>query len=192
MTKRYLTCPFDCSFVSFVDLLDRDHLDVGNDVVGRAEIEHFLGFCDTADHGAGNTSAPRNQAVGADGNPVQAADRPLSVCRWSSGYRDIFRSRVEAETVSRMKSKYRSYCFEYLRVGRQGESLGAQTFGIRFFGGRSAQHGDFGAEGGSDFYSHMSESAQTENTDFMSFAHVPVAQRRVGGDAGTQKRRDAF
>jgi hypothetical protein len=37
------------SLVSFVDLLDRDDFDIGGDVVLPAEVEHLLGFDDTAD-----------------------------------------------------------------------------------------------------------------------------------------------
>ena len=38
----------------------------------------------------------------------------------------------------------------------------------------------------------MSQAAQSEDADFVPFAHIPVAQGRVGGDAGAQERRDAF
>ena len=40
---------FDDAVVGFVDVLDRGDFDVAGDVVLAAEIEHFLGFWDTAD-----------------------------------------------------------------------------------------------------------------------------------------------
>src|SRR5580700_6848021 len=52
------------SFVSLVDLLDRDHLDVGNDIMRGAVIEHFLGFRDASNHGTGNAAASRDQTEG--------------------------------------------------------------------------------------------------------------------------------
>ena len=35
--------------VGFVDLLDRDDLDIGSDVLRAAKVEHLLGFGDAAD-----------------------------------------------------------------------------------------------------------------------------------------------
>lgn len=37
------------SFVGFVDLLHRNHFDIGSDVVRAAKVEHLLGLRDTAD-----------------------------------------------------------------------------------------------------------------------------------------------
>ena len=65
---------------------------------------------------------------------------------------------------------------QYVRVGSQGKVMRTQTLGIRLFGGGRAQHRHFCAEGCSDLYTHMSQSSQTENADFVPFAHVPVAQ----------------
>src|SRR5215210_2378814 len=39
--------------VGLVDLLDRDHLDIGSDVVLSAEVEHLLRLGNAADIGAG-------------------------------------------------------------------------------------------------------------------------------------------
>ena len=53
--------------VGLVDLLDRDHFDVGGDVVFAAEVEHLLGLGDAADGRAGEAAAPEDQAEGGDG-----------------------------------------------------------------------------------------------------------------------------
>src|SRR5579871_6279932 len=39
------------------------------------------------------------------------------------------------------------------------------------------------------FETHVSQTTQTDDTNFLSFAYFPVAQRRVGRDAGTEQRR---
>src|SRR5690606_27661727 len=47
--------------ISLVDLLDRNHLDVRDDVVFGAEVEHFLGFGNAADQRAGQLAALEQQ-----------------------------------------------------------------------------------------------------------------------------------
>src|SRR5512135_1548659 len=49
-------------FVSLIDLLDRDLLDVGHDVVLPAEIEHLLGLSDPPDQRTGKLPTPEDQA----------------------------------------------------------------------------------------------------------------------------------
>jgi len=38
------------TFIGFIDILDRDHLNFRNNIVLAAEVEHFLGFLDRSDH----------------------------------------------------------------------------------------------------------------------------------------------
>src|SRR5260370_15756372 len=40
------------------------------------------------------------------------------------------------------------------------------------------------------FHRHVTESTETDNTDFLTFADLPVSERRIGCYAGTQERRD--
>ena len=47
--KRYFTSDLMQPFVGFVDVLDRNDLDIGRDVVLAAEVEHLLRFGDAAD-----------------------------------------------------------------------------------------------------------------------------------------------
>ena len=61
--------------VSFVDLLDRDHFDVGGDVVLAAKIEHLLGFGNAADGRAGEAAAAEDEAEGRDGRGASRARR---------------------------------------------------------------------------------------------------------------------
>ncbi len=59
MEKRYFTSDLSSLLVGFVDLLDRDHFDIGGDVVRAAEVEHLLGLGDAADRRAGETAVAR-------------------------------------------------------------------------------------------------------------------------------------
>lgn len=54
------------AFVGVVDLVGRDDLDFGADAVFGAEVEHFLGFADAADHGPGKGPASQDEGEGLD------------------------------------------------------------------------------------------------------------------------------
>src|SRR5690606_41480681 len=56
--------PYTTLFRSVVDIGDVEHLDVGNDVVLAAEVEHFLRLPDTADDGTRNAAAPHDERAG--------------------------------------------------------------------------------------------------------------------------------
>ena len=45
----------------FVDLVHADHLEVGQDVLARAEVEHLLRLGDAADRRAGHAATPEEQ-----------------------------------------------------------------------------------------------------------------------------------
>ena len=52
---------YDQSLVSFVELLDGDHLNVRRNVVLSTEVEHLLGFGNADDSRAGQTAAAEDQ-----------------------------------------------------------------------------------------------------------------------------------
>jgi hypothetical protein len=56
--------PLDHSLVGFVHLLDRNDFNIGFDAVRGTEIEHLLGFSDTADHRPSNAAAMQNEREG--------------------------------------------------------------------------------------------------------------------------------
>ena len=67
MEKRYFTSDLSQPLVGFVDLLDRNDLDVGGDVVLAAEVEHLLGFGEAADERAREAAAREDEAEDGDG-----------------------------------------------------------------------------------------------------------------------------
>ena len=47
------------------------------------------------------------------------------------------------------------------------------------------------AEGVGKFDPHMAQAAKTHNADLLPFAHVPMAQGRIGGDPRAEERSGA-
>src|ERR1700726_4930516 len=69
------------SLVSFVDLLDRDDFDVCGDVMLPGEVEHLLGFGDTADRRTGEAASPHDKAECRDGKRLlrRADERDVAI-----------------------------------------------------------------------------------------------------------------
>src|SRR5260221_5123837 len=75
--------------------------------------------------------------------------------------------------------------FQYFCIRGQGKLVGSQSFCILFFGGRRAEHGDFGAKGYAQLYGHMPQAAQSEDSELMSSSDLPFLQGRPGRDPCT-------
>ena len=98
------------------------------------------------------------------------------VMRRGSGVED------EVETVD-----VRRHLLLVLRYHHFG---GAEAQGIFPLVRRGGEQHDLRAHGIGDLHRHMAESAKADHADLLSRADLPLAQRRVGGDAGTEQRRD--
>ena len=57
----------DQAIVSLIYVLNGDEFDIRSDVMLAAEIQHFLGFFDTANQGAAETAPTKNQATDIQG-----------------------------------------------------------------------------------------------------------------------------
>ena len=87
-----------------------------------------------------------------------------------------------------MKSKLAEMFLHLDFVLRDHHFVGAQPQSVfRFVRRRRKQH-DVGAEGMGEFDPHVAEAAETHDANFLTFLHLPVAQRRVGGDARAEQR----
>src|SRR5580698_560730 len=60
--KTVFDVALDHPRIGFLDVLNVDHLDIRDDVVLGAEIQHFLRLLDPADGGAGNAAPAEQQA----------------------------------------------------------------------------------------------------------------------------------
>ena len=66
----------------------------------------------------------------------------------------------------------------------------AQAHGIVDLARRGGEQHDVRAHRVRDLHAHVAEPAEADDADRLARADVPVAQRRVGRDAGAQQRRD--
>ena len=67
--------------------------------------------------------------------------------------------------------------------------VGAEAQAVLLLLQRLRQHGDLGAERVGDLDGHVAQAAEADDGDLLAGAGAPLAQRRVGGDAGAQQRR---
>jgi hypothetical protein len=69
-------------------------------------------------------------------------------------------------------------------VGAEANSVGCLV------GGRGEED-DAGAERFSKFHAHVTEAAKSHDSHLLSFANIPMTQRRIGSDASAEERRGA-
>lgn len=67
----------------------------------------------------------------------------------------------------------------------------AQADRILFFRGRCGKNDNVGSEGPCEFYAHMSETAESDDPDFLARADLPMTERGIGRDAGAEQGRDS-
>src|SRR5581483_8901508 len=80
---------------------------------------------------------------------------------------------------------------EDLGIARRDEIVRAEAQRILAFPGRVAQHRDLRAHRLGELDAHVPEPAEPDDADFLPGPNLPVAQRRIGRDAGAQQRRRA-
>ncbi len=78
-----------------------------------------------------------------------------------------------------------------IRIFRDHDFIRAQALAVFDFRRRGGEQHHMRAHRVRNFHAHMAQSAQADDTDFFPRTDVPVAQRRIGGDASAQQRRDA-
>ena len=74
-------------------------------------------------------------------------------------------------------------------VARRVVGAGAEAQAVVLLAQRLRQDGDLRAHRVRDLHRHVAEAAEADDRDLLAGAGAPVAQRRVGGDAGAQQRR---
>src|SRR5436305_13140231 len=76
-------------------------------------------------------------------------------------------------------------------LGIRGENhfVSAEAQRVVGFFGRSGELNYMGAKGTSKLQSHVTEAAETDDSHLAGFADLPVAQRRIRGDAGAEQGR---
>ena len=168
--------------------MNRDDFDVGRDVVRRTVIQHFLGLRQPADHRTGDALPRENNVHGwdlhgfrrnphTDHRPACFEHLQVSVAVVRGGER----IQDEVELVGDGFG-LRVICCE-------NEVVGPQPQAVRLLRLRRAEHRDLGAKRRGELDPHVTEAAQPEDGDLMSFADLPPPKRRIHGDARAKERR---
>ena len=96
---------------------------------------------------------------------------------------------MPALTVLMIRSKRPGELVERGVVAGGVVVVGAELEAVLLLAQRLRQHRDLGAHRVGELDRHVAEAAEADDGDLLARAGVPVAQRRVGGDAGAQQRR---
>ena len=173
MTK-HIYIVFQQPLIGLVHRLDRDDLDIGDDIMRAAEVEHLLRLLHPADGGPRDRLAAADQAAAHnrrlkfgqhpdDGHgPVALQQREIGVevMRYRHGVEQ------EVETAGRR-----------LIAASSGEisTSSAPSACVRRLAGRGCDHHDMRAERLGEFDAHMAEATKADDADFLARAHLPVA-----------------
>ncbi|PAV70940.1 hypothetical protein WR25_02188 [Diploscapter pachys] len=154
-----------------------------------AEVEHLLRLLDPADQRARQRAAAedevadRGRRVRLRGHAdeahravaLQLDEQCVEVVR--GGYR--VQNKVERALVRG----------HLVGVFRDDQILGAEALGVVTLVRRGREDIDLRAHRRGDLDAHVAEAAETDDADLLAGAHLPVMQRRIGGDAGAEQRR---
>ena len=77
-----------------------------------------------------------------------------------------------------------------LGIARDHDFVRAQLLRILDLVGRSGEGDDVRAHRRGELDAHMAEAADADHADLLARPRIPVPERRIGGDAGAQQRRD--
>ena len=150
------------------------------------EVEHFLGFGDATNGGAGEILAAHRYREGVDGDrSFRDADRAECGVALEQGKigRDVvgcgnaIEDEVEAAGVPGGPTFF---------LG-QDDFVRAELFRVFYLGWRGGELDRVGSEGVGELERHVAETAEADHADLLAGASFPVLQRRVGGDAGAEE-----
>src|SRR5580658_9354408 len=82
----------------------------------------------------------------------------------------------------------------FLHLGvifRNHDFVCAEANGVGRFIWRRGEEHHMGTKGVGKLHSHMSQSAETDNSNLLSFAYLPMTQWRISSDAGAEQGRSA-
>ena len=183
ITDVALLHPLKCG----VDVLDGNLLNLGDNVVLAAEIEHLLRLLDAADARAGDDLAAKNKRVRVDligdganeahhdkgAIEVEAVDVRGELMLNGNGVDDDVK--VPLDSV-------------HLRlVGGDDNLVGTHRLGLLLLAGGAGEEGHLGAEGVGELQAHVAEAAKANDANLGAFAHLVVDEGAPHGDAGTQE-----
>src|SRR5216684_1682901 len=185
--EAVLHIAFRQPFIGLVDVLDLDQFNVRSDAVLGAEIQHLLSFANASDGGASQTVPPKYQIEGGHWSGL------LRRTHQRHGAVFFEELQVSVEVVLggngvQNEVEAASVLLHLRRVGGNNHFVDTQTLGVGGLFRRCAEQHHMRAESLGKLHAHVSEAAQAHNADFLTFADIPVAQRRIRSNARAQQR----
>ena len=80
-------------------------------------------------------------------------------------------------------------CRHLLGILGDDDFVRAEALRVRHLARRGGEEHDVRAEGLGELHAHVAETAEADDADLLAGADLPVAQRRIRGDARAQQRR---
>mmetsp|Transcript_9534 Transcript_9534/g.21902 ORF Transcript_9534/g.21902 Transcript_9534/m.21902 type:complete len:223 (+) Transcript_9534:253-921(+) len=166
-----------------------DELNVAEDVVLRAEIDHVLRLLDAADQRAGQLEATANESKGAPGHSAlghttdhdHGALVPEEV---EVHVHVVVKGDAVVDVVQRFGSS--AHC---LLVRRDHNVRRAHRLGHLDLLRVAGEDGHVQAHRLADLDRHMPEAAQTDHAEVLAGLHPVLHERFVASNTGTQQRR---
>ena len=75
-------------------------------------------------------------------------------------------------------------------IARDDDLVRAEAERVLLLARRGGEDDGVRAEGVRELHPHVAQTAEADDADLFALRHAPVPHRRVGRDAGTEKRRD--
>ena len=173
-----------------IALLGVDQVDVWQDVVLAAKVEHLLRLLDASNEGACNLLATPDDAesmhrkvVGGNTKHDEAGAGASLEGAEERGHVVVGRDSVEKQVNGPCRSSHLSGI-------RSEYKLGTQLVDSLLLVGRVAEDGDGASGGKGDLYGHVTEAAETGDTNGAVLALLegaPEGERRVGCDARAEE-----
>ena len=145
------------------DVFAADHLDLRDDAVCGAEVEHLLGFGDAADLGTGEGLAAVHEGAQGQGDGLGGqAHVDEDAVRAQGGH---VAGVVEAVGGDGAQDEVEGAAqgLEHALLAGGVEVVGTEAAGVGFLGTAVGDDGDFRAHGVGDLYAHVSEAAHAED-----------------------------
>ena len=153
-----------------------------------AEIEHFLGFGQTADERAGEAAASKDESHYGNWQRLfghtDLGEIAIACEEVDIGVDVMFRGNgIENEVEG-------SGVLDHLvRISGDDDFVSAEAEGVLLLVWRSGEDNNMRTESAGELYGHVAEAAEPNYPNFLAFSDTPMAKGRVSGDACAEEGR---
>jgi len=177
----------DGSVVGFGDVLGLDDLDITEDFLFTAQVQHFLGLLDATDEGANEGLSSDDKVEGRNGQGGSGGTNQdklsVNVNSFHEGLNVVISSNGVDDSIESLTSSSHGFL-----VGAVDEIVGTETaHGLLLLGSSAGNHGDVSAHGNTELDGHGAETTETGNSELHTLLEAVVAEGRVDGDTGAEE-----